>query len=274
MTKKVLVSNIMMLNERPRFDAVLRERGYVPVWPEVKQFLARTNAWRWSATFDGWLAGDDRITRKVLTKALPALKVISKWGTGIDSIDLAAAKELGVPVCNSPGAFSDAVAEVGIGYVLMLARDLGLTDRAVRRGEWPKPRSRELPGQTLGMIGLGAIGRGIARRAQALGMTVVFHDPFVPGEIEEAGLRARPVSLDLLARESDFVCLACNLTAENRHLVNTDFLAKMKPTAFLVNVSRGPLVDEPALTAALTSGQIAGAGLDVFESEPLPRAAR
>lgn len=263
---RVLVSNIMMLKERDRFDAALREMGCEPVWAPDRvsygQFLDEAQCRTFAGEIDGWLAGDDRISREVLAAFLPRLKVIAKWGTGLDSIDRAAAADLGVPVLNSPGAFADAVAEVALGLILMLTRHLAAIDRAIRRGEWPKPQGVELRGATLGMIGLGAIGGRIAELGRAFGMEVIHHDPFVAGSIAPRDLAAR----------ADIVCLACALTPENRHIVDAGFLAAMKPSGLLVNVARGPLVDEPALVAALKSGTIAGAALDVFEDEPLPRA--
>lgn len=257
---KVLVSNIMMLKERPRFDAELRAMGYDPVWAEVHQFLDEAACLAAVGGIDGWLAGDDRISRAVLTAALPRLKVIAKWGTGLDSIDRAAAADLGVPVLNSPGAFADAVAECALGMTLMLTRHLAAINTAIRQGGWPKPQGMELRGGVLGMIGYGAIGRRIAELGAAFGMTVRFHDPFVSGSVAPLALAA----------EADIVCLACALTPENHHIVDATFLAAMKPTALVINVARGPLVDEAALIAALRAGQIAGAGLDVFEVEPLP----
>jgi D-3-phosphoglycerate dehydrogenase len=226
------------------------------------QFLDEAQCLSLVGRIDGWLAGDDRITRPVLAAALPRLRVIAKWGTGLDSIDRAAAADLGVPVLNSPAAFADAVAEVAIGLILMLTRHLGAIDRAIRAGGWPKPRGVELRGATLGMIGRGAIGGRIAELGQAFGMEVIHHDPFVPGSVA-------PLTL---AAEADIVCLACALTPENRHIVDARFLAAMKPAGIVVNVARGPLVDEPALVAALAAGTIAGAALDVFEDEPVTRA--
>jgi D-3-phosphoglycerate dehydrogenase len=253
----------MMLKERDRFDAALRGMGYDPVWaPDhvaYAQFLDEAQCLSLMGRIDGWLAGDDRITQAVLAAALPRLKVIAKWGTGTDSIDRAAAAALGVPVLNSPGAFADAVAEVAIGLILMLTRHLGLIDRAIRAGGWPKPRGVELRGAVLGMIGRGAIGGRIADLGQAFGMDVIHHDPFVPGSVAPPDLAAA----------ADIVCLACALTPENRHIVNAGFLAAMKPSAIVVNVARGPLVDEAALIAALRGGTIAGAALDVFEDEPV-----
>lgn len=256
---RVLISNIMMLKERPRFDAALREMGYDPVWAEVHQFMDEAACLAAVGDIDGWLAGDDRISRAVLQAALPRLKVIAKWGTGTDSIDRAAAVDLGVPVLNSPGAFADAVAEVAFGLILMLTRHLAEIDRAIRAGGWPKPQGIELRGATLGMIGRGAIGGRIAELGAAFGMNVLHHDPFVAGSIAPLELAAR----------ADIVCIACALTPENFHIVGRDFLAAMKPGALVINVARGPLVDEAALIAALQAGQIAGAGLDVFETEPV-----
>jgi len=266
----VLVSNIMMLNERDRFDAILRDQGYTPVWPEVSQFMDEAQCLSHAGDIDGWLAGDDRITRAVMDAALPRLKVISKWGTGIDSIDLAAAKDLGLPVLNSPGAFAGAVGECAIGYMLMLMRDLALIDRQIRAGNWPKPRGVSPKGRTLGVIGFGAIGRRIGELGAGMGMEVIFSDPFMTDPIDLGPTTATPQTALDLAAKADVVALACSLTPDNHHLVNGDFLKAMKDDVYLINVARGPLVKEDDLIAALNAGKLAGAALDVFETEPLP----
>lgn len=257
---RVLVTNMMMLKERDRFDEELRARGYDPVWVDVEQFLTEERCLSLVGDIDGWLAGDDQITRAVLEKSLPRLKVIAKWGTGIDSIDTASASELGVPVLNAPGAFADAVAEVAIGLILMVTRRLGHIDRDIRAGRWPKPQGLELKGATLGMIGFGAIGRRIGQLGAAFGMTVRFADPIVDG--------AEPV--ETVAEAADVLCLACGLTPENHHLVNADLIKRMKPGAVVANVARGPLVETQALVDALQAGHLGGAALDVYEEEPLP----
>jgi D-3-phosphoglycerate dehydrogenase len=263
---RVLVSNIMMLKERPRFDAALRGMGYDPVWApdhaSYGQFLSEAQCLALVGGIDGWLAGDDQISRAVLAAALPRLKVIAKWGTGLDSIDRVAAAELGVPVLNSPGAFADAVAEVAIGLVLMLTRHLGAIDRAIRAGGWPKPQGVELRGATLGMIGLGAIGGRIAELGRAFGMNVIHHDPFVPGSVAPLALAA----------QADIVCLACALTPQNRHIVDAAFLAAMKPQAIVVNVARGPLVDEAACARSRRCMPIRCATLPLCFRPPPPRA--
>jgi D-3-phosphoglycerate dehydrogenase len=273
MTKQVLVSNLMMLKERPRFESAIVANGWVPVFADVDQFLTEEQCLKYAGQFDAWLAGDDRITRNVLSAFLPRLKGIAKWGTGIDSIDVAAARELNVPVLNTPGAFSEAVSEVALGYMLMLTRHLLQVDRGVRNGEWPKPCGLGLYGRVCGLIGFGAIGQGIARRARGCGMTILAYDPPLraAGGVKTGPLAGTElVDLDRLVAESDVLCLACNLTAENRHIMGEKQFKAMKNEAILVNVGRGPLVDEAALIAALSAGELAGAGLDVFEEEPLP----
>ncbi|UTY46686.1 phosphoglycerate dehydrogenase [Sinorhizobium fredii] len=267
--KKVLVSNIMMLKEKERFDKSIRDLGYEPIWAPAEQFLSEEQCLSLVGDIDGWLAGDDRITEEVLKASLPRLKVIAKWGTGIDSIDVEAAKRLGVAIKNSPAAFANAVAEVAIHYMLSLRRHLVTIDKAVRAGEWPKPQGRELSGATLGMIGFGAIGQRIAELATAFGMKVVFSDPYQSESKIVGGKPAHSVDLDAIATESDVICLACSYNTENHHIVGEAFLKKVKRTAIIVNVARGPLIDQQALVDALSKNRIAGAGLDVFEVEPL-----
>lgn len=268
--KKVLVSNIMMLNDRERFASLLKEMGYEPTFPSVDQFLNEEELLSMVGDFEGWLAGDDQITRRVLEQALPKLKVISKWGTGIDSIDVKAAKELGVPVLNSPGAFKDAVSEVAIGYMLNITRHIVSIDRSIRRGSWPKPAGVGLVNRRLGIIGFGAIGQGVAERALSFKMDVCAHDNYITKPLPQYPNVAMK-SFDEVIAQSDIVCLCCNMTAENVHMINKEVIASMKDGAVIINVARGPLIDEAALIDALTSGKLGGAGLDVFEVEPLNR---
>lgn len=264
---KVLVSNIMMINERDRFDAELKARGVDPIWPDVNQFMTEEQCLSLAGGFDGWLAGDDQITARVIDACLPRLKVISKWGTGIDSIDVGAARARDVPVCNSPGAFRDAVSEYAIGILLASTRRLARTDSTIRSGGWPKGRYPGMTGRTMGIVGYGAIGQGVGQRARGLGMQVVAHDPHQTDTPDGTALLPFP---DLLDR-ADVICLCCNQTAENYHLMNADSFAKARDGLILVNVARGGLVDEAALVSALSEGKVAAAALDVFETEPLPK---
>jgi D-3-phosphoglycerate dehydrogenase / 2-oxoglutarate reductase len=202
--------------------------------------------------------------------ASPKLKVIVKHGVGIDNIDVASAARRGIPVLRSLGSNSLAVAEHTIALALTLLKEVTWLDPAVKRGEWPKPTfiGRDIAGSVIGLIGFGAIGRETARLAEALGMEVTVHDPMAaPGAIEAAG-HTRADRLDDLLAAADIVSLHCPLTQATRHLIDGPRLARMKPTAFLVNTARGGIVDEAALAEALAERRIAGAALDSFASEP------
>lgn len=263
---RVLVSNLLMVAEAARFRPALEAHGLEPTFRADRQFLREGELLDLLPGFDGMIAGDDELNEKVLSRVAGRLRVISKWGVGLDSIDLAAAERLGIAVYNSPGAFGEAVAEAAMGYLLLLTRQLHRIDREVRRGGWPKPSGRGLRGKVLGLVGLGAIGRETARRARGFGLEILASD--VRAELPpEEGVRL--VAFDEVLERSDHLCLACNLTVENHHLIDARALARMKPGACLINVARGPLVDETALVEALERGHLAGAALDVYEHEPL-----
>lgn len=215
------------------------------------------------------IAGDDFIDAGALEAGKAGrLKAIVKWGIGVDNIDLAAAQRLGVPVFNTPGAFGEEVADLAFALLLGVVRRTHLMNAAIRGGQWTRLEGRTLAGQTAGIVGLGSIGLAIARRAAAFGMQVLGADVRTLADGEAPFLRQVETS-DLLS-QSDVILLACNLTPENRHLLNAAAFAAMKHGVVIVNVSRGPLIDETALIDALRSGKVAGAGLDVFEVEPLP----
>lgn len=266
----VLVSAPYMIPVLDRFRPMLERYGLELIVPHVRERLEEEDLLRYAGQFDGAICGDDRFTRRVLQACSPRLKVISKWGTGIDSIDSAAAAELGIRVYRTPNAFTLPVADTVLGYILAFARRQPWMDREMKAGRWEKLPSRALHECTLGIIGVGNIGKAVARRARAFGMTVLGNDIV---EIDHVFLTETGVQMtnleDLLAR-SDFVSLNCDLNPTSYHLINSRTLALMKPTAVLINTARGPVVDEAALIAALQSGQIAGAALDVFEVEPLP----
>ncbi len=215
----------------------------------------------------GIIAGDDDLGRATLS-GLPNLKVLVRWGIGTDTVDFDAARDLGIVVRNTPGVFGDEVADSAFGYILNLARGHHLIDAAVRRGEWRKIEGVSLAGETLGVVGAGSIGTAVMRRGLGFGMSTVVYDPFV-----QSGLPAGAVLVDdlgeLLAR-SRFVVLTAPSTDSTRGMINAASLKKFRSDAFLVNVARGDLVTEPDLVDALQSGALAGAGLDVFEVEPLP----
>jgi phosphoglycerate dehydrogenase-like enzyme len=209
----------------------------------------------------GLIVGVDPVTARVL-EAGP-LRVVVKYGSGMDNIDVSAAEALGIRVSSTPGANSRSVAELAIALLLALARNVPRHDQNVREGSWSRITGIELAGKRLGVVGYGAIGREVARIAQGLDMQVVAHDPLV----EDADVPL--ISLDELYATSDAVSLHLPLTAETRGMVGAQELAAMKPATFLVNTARGGLVDEDALADALRSGRLAGAALDGFEHEPL-----
>lgn len=217
----------------------------------------------------GVIAGDDQFTREVMQQ-LPDLKAISKWGIGLDGIDLDAAAELGITVTNTPGMFNDEVAEIALGYLIASVRSIVATDRAVRRGEWRNPVGRSLRDKHVVVVGVGNIGLAFCLKAQALGMRV---SGVEPGEAAAATATAQGIAigeLDSLLTTADIVVVTCPLNPGTLALINAERLALLPPGAHLINVGRGPVVVNDAVADALASGQLAGAALDVFEEEPLP----
>jgi D-3-phosphoglycerate dehydrogenase / 2-oxoglutarate reductase len=206
----------------------------------------------------------------VLECYAPRLRVISKWGTGIDSIDRQAAARLGIQVRNTPNAFTLPVADSVMGYLLAFARLQPWMDREMKAGVWSKISGRSLSECTLGVIGVGNIGKAVLRRARAFGMRLLGNDiiPIAPDFLLENGVEM--TSLPDLMRRADFISVNCDLNPTSYHIINAQSLSCCQPHAVLINTARGPLVDEPALIQALQGGQIAGAAMDVFEVEPLP----
>lgn len=216
--------------------------------------------------FDAVVAGSEVYSEAVFA-ACPGLKLVARWGVGYDAVDLAAATRHGVMVTNTPGVITDAVADLAFMFITALARRGREGDLRVRAGGWGSLVAQNVGGATLGIVGLGAIGACSARRGFGFGMTVLGCDAYPRQELVEAwGVKYVP--LDELLGQSDFVVLHCNATAENYHLIGARELGLMKPSAYLINVARGALVDQEALHEALSTGVIAGAGLDVFAQEP------
>ena len=218
-------------------------------------------------------SGDSKVGADLIAQ-LPALEVISVMGVGYDGIDVAAAKAQGVLVTHTPAVLNDDVADLAIALMLAWARQIPRADRFVRAGEWPKgplPLGRKLSGARLGLVGMGRIGQAIALRAAAFGMTIAYTARSAKRDLPHAYLP----SAAALAAQSDFLVVITPGGAGTRHLVDAAVLAALGPQGCLVNVARGSVVDEAALIAALSAGEIAGAALDVFESEPdVPQALR
>jgi D-3-phosphoglycerate dehydrogenase len=241
------------------------------VLPQVNERLSEQELLDLVGEIDGVVAGDDQFSRKVLERAVPRLKVISKWGTGVDSFDHDACRELGVVVRNTPGAFTDPVADSVLGYILSFARKLPWMDAEMKKGAWMKISGRALSETTLGIIGVGKIGKAIARRARPFGVKLLGNDlvDMSKGFIDETGIEM--VDKEILLAQADFVSLNCDLNPTSRHLMSSEEFSMMKPTAVICNLARGPIIDETAMVSALQQKRIAGAALDVFENEPLPQ---
>lgn len=200
-------------------------------------------------------------------EALPKLEIIASFGIGREAMDLAAARARGVVVTNTPHPIAQSVADLALGLIIAVMRRICEGDRYVRAGKWPQGpfgTGRELGGKTCGIIGLGQIGRGVAKRAEAFGMSVCYHGPGPKQDI------AYPYHADLetMARLADCLVVTCPSTPATRGMVDARILDALGPEGFLINVARGAIVDEPALIAALRNGKIAGAGMDVFRNEP------
>ncbi|MGD2188026.1 MAG: phosphoglycerate dehydrogenase [Desulfobacterales bacterium] len=266
---RVLVSAPYFIPVIEDYQQRLTAAGIELIPAQVKERLSETELLGVIKDIDGIICGDDQITKRVLDAA-PRLKVISKWGTGIDSIDAVDAERRGIPVYRTRNAFSEPVADTVLGYILCFARKLQLMDQQIRKGKWEKPPLVSLGENTLGVVGVGDCGKAVVRRAVAFGMHVLGNDIVEMPEDFISETRIEMVSLNELLAKADFISLNPDLNPTSYHLISKQQLDIMKPSAYLINASRGPVVDESALTNALQKRQIAGAALDVFEQEPLP----
>lgn len=209
------------------------------------------------------LAGVEPLTKRVLANA-KALRVIARCGTGMDSVDLHAAQQQNIKVSNTPEAPAQAVAELTLGLMLDCLRQIHHTDRSVRQGEWPRTQGRLLAARTIGIVGLGHIGRRVAKLCQAFGAKVIAHDPHLQQTPDNIEL----VTLNTLLEQADIVTLHLPYTTDVHHLIDATAITRMQPGTIFINAARGGLVDEIALCAALNSGHIEAAALDSFEQEP------
>ena len=268
--KQVLLSAPYMLPSVERFLPVFKHYGIELIIAPVKERLEEGDLLDYAGGFDGAICGDDRFNAKVLASCSPRLKVISKWGTGIDSIDRETAKQLGIQVRNTPNAFTQPVADTVLGYILAFARNIPWMDGMIKRGEWIKMQGKSLSELTLGVVGVGNIGKAVFLRAHGFGMRLVGNDIV---DIDTKFVREKQIemmSLTDLLSQSDYVSLNCDLNSTSHHLMNTETISEMNTDAILINTSRGPVVDQKALIGALQAGKIRGAALDVYEEEPLP----
>ncbi len=268
---KILVTCPPMLGMIDAFRPRFAQYGVELTTAKVVQTLSVEELKDIVPQHDGWIIGDDPATCEVFMAGKAGkLKAAVKWGIGVDNVDFAACQDLGIPITNTPNMFGGEVADIAVGYVIALARETFQIDAAVRQGGWPKPRGTSLAGKTVALVGFGDIGKHTARRLLAADMQVIAYDPSAADAPELALVQRAtwPTRLE----EADFIVLTCALTASSRHMLNADTLAQAKHGVMIVNVGRGPIIDEPALEAALQSGKVYSAALDVFETEPLPSA--
>lgn len=245
-------------------------KGIELVTPNVVQVLTEEELIELVPNVDAWIIGDDPATEKVFTAGKNGkLRAAVKWGVGVDNVDFKACEKLGIPISNTPRMFGNEVADMAMAYFTGLTRDSYRVDQAVKKGEWIKPPGMSLDDKTVAVIGLGDIGLATIRRLKGFGVNINAYDPFSKLTIEEAGVN-QILEFPNQIETADFVIVTCALTPSSYHMINSDTIAKMKDGVYIINVARGPLIDEPALVDALASGKVRAAGLDVFEVEPLP----
>ena len=270
MKYKILFTAPYMIPVVDRFKPIFDQYGVDLMIPQVHERMEETDLLKYAGQFDGAICGDDRYSARVLEACLPRLKVISKWGTGINSIDAEACARYGIRLCRTQNAFTLPVADTVLGYILAFARRQPWMDKEIKSGQWEKIPGRALSECTLGVIGIGNIGKAVTRRARAFGMRVYGTDIIEIDHVFLAETGIRMTDLQTLLSNSDFVSINSDLNQTSRHLINSDTLALMNSNAVLINTARGPIVEEKALVEALQVKRLAGAALDVFEVEPLP----
>ena len=268
---KIAITCIQLIRDISMYREALISAGLDIVLPQINgQHLEGDELIQALEGCEGVIAGDDQFTREVLSRCSD-LKVISKWGIGIDGIDLAAAKERKIKVTNTPGEFNNEVADVTMAYCVMLLRHLHQINEEVRQGNWLKPPGNSLVGKSFGIVGLGGIGLAVADRAASFGMKIIGVDPSEQRQKEAALKGVQIMEIDELVRSSDVISINCPLTTDTFHMFNKELFKKMKRGAWLINVGRGGVIETEALIEALEEQKIAGADLDVLEVEPLPK---
>lgn len=263
---RVLVTPTSYAQHDPRLRAELEAAVGEVIYNPTNRPLSSAELGELLPGCHGYIAGLDTIDRTAL-EAANQLKVIARYGAGVDRIDLLAAREMGIIVTNTPGANAVSVAELTIGLMLALARALPAANAATKAGEWPRLSGVSLEGKVVGLLGLGSIGKQVARRLAGFDCTILAYDPVA----DTAFAQAQDVELrsqDEVISQADFLSLHLPALPETQGMVNASFLSRMKPGSFLINTARGELIDEAALLAALQSGHLSGAALDAFAKEP------
>lgn len=258
---KILISSTQMKKDYSKLKNYLKEYSVDFIYK--KNRISENDFLKIIHLYDGIICGDNPITKKVIDKA-KKLKVIVKWGTGIDSIDVSYAGKKGIKVYNTPNAFTEPVSDTVLGFILSFARNIISSDNFMKNKKWEKIQGFSLSEKTLGIIGLGKIGNAVAKKAKALGMKVIGND------IQKLKTKIKIVDLKTLIKKSDFISLNCSLNPSSYHLISYKELKLMKGK-YLINTSRGAVINEKDLILALNKKILRGAALDVFEKEPLPK---
>ncbi|MEO3738649.1 phosphoglycerate dehydrogenase [Shewanella baltica] len=268
--KKVLVTCPPMLGMFEEFVEPAKSLGIELVAAKTTQVLSEQELMALLPAYDGWIIGDDPATKQVFEAGVKGqLKAAVKWGIGVDNVDFAACKELDIPIINTPNMFGGEVADVGMALLLGLARQTYFIDREIRNNfSWPKPAGMSISGKKVGVVGFGDIGESLIKRLGGFDVDVTVYDPGVEGN--KGYEYVTRVDFPNGVEQLDFLVFTCSLNKHNYHMLDANVLSKLKQGVMVVNVARGPLIDEAALIDALKRGHVAAAGLDVFEVEPLP----
>ena len=268
--KKVLISAPYMLRA-DEIKKIIPELDKLKIHydlAKVEERLEEDELVKIICQYNAIICGDDRFTRKVYEVA-KNLEIIVKWGTGIDSLNEDIAKEFGIKLVRTPGAFTDPVSDTSIAMILSFVRNLVPNDAIIKKGGWDKPQGFCLSEKTIGLIGFGDIGQAVARKLQPFAATILANDIKKIDQTIYSKLNVRSVSFDEILTSCDFISVHCDLNPTSHHILNTAAFQKMKRRPYIINTARGPMIEEGSLIDALKSGQVAGAGLDVFEEEPL-----
>jgi D-3-phosphoglycerate dehydrogenase / 2-oxoglutarate reductase len=265
--RRVMVGPAILTRGSGAYFDELTRAGFEPFYPARKAQMTEDEIIAQEQGLHFVLAGSEPYSRRVLDQ-LPSLRVLARAGVGYDAVDVAACTEKGIAVCYAPNTNNEAVAEQALLYMLALSKKMYEQDQKLRAGEWPRKAYGSLRNKTVGIVGIGRVGRQVALRAQAFRMNVIACDPYVDGSF--ARTHGIPLmSMEEVCRQSDFVTLHTPGTPLTTRFINRESLAWLKPSAFLINTSRGTVVHEPDLVECLQARRIAGAGLDVFDDEPL-----
>lgn len=263
---KILISCPPVIENIEHFISAFQMRGWEYEIPSFDQYLRENEIIEIIENYDGWIAGDDEITKRVIEKAsAKKLKCLVKWGIGIDNVDIPACQHYEIPFTNTPNMFGSEVSDLAICYFLSLARQTHLIDRSVRNGKWIKPIGESTNNKVVGIVGLGDIGRNIAKKLEVFDVEIIGWDPVVNDSFNFQNLKDFPRGVE----KCDYIIFACALTDDNHHMLNDIVINSLKDGAKIINISRGKLIDERALIDGLKTGKVDSCALDVFENEPL-----